>query len=176
MSNIALPEVNALEYSLLAGLSFDLNIDSPAWLAWLHDLQNHEATPFTASQASSPVIIAEIIRGVEVQREQQELANEQGRHAVSLSCDIIGSPSGRHRRTRKPSLFDMPLTPRSESSMSGCFDLDASGPIEQRPRYSKHFALPHMSRAAPSFGSCGAATTYQSINAGLDHPGRMMMA
>jgi len=176
VSNITLPEVNALEYSLLAGLNFDLNVDTPAWLAWLHDLQVHQTTSFVVAQASSPPIIAEIIRGVEVQREQQALANEQGKHAVSLSCDVLASPSS-SRRTRKTSLFDLPLTPRSESSTSGGFDLDASGPIEQRPRYNKQVVLPPIPYSnAPSFAACGTAYKYSGGQAEFDYPGRMMMA
>ena len=169
--------MNALEYSLLAGLNFDLNIDTPAWLAWLHDLQTHQSTAFVVSQAPSPLIISDIIRGVEIQRDQQAIANEQGKHAVSLSCDVTASPP-QHGRTRKMSLFDLPLTPRSESSMSGCFDLDASGPIEQRPRYNKQVVLPPVSySSSAAIGACGgAASKYGGYKADFDYPGRMMMA
>merc|ERR1712093_925600 len=180
VSGITLPEVNALEYSLLAGLSFDINLHTDTWLAWLQDLENQGTTRFTRERVQVGSIIAPLIRKVvqerhafEVkQQEQQQLQygdrdgeDQQDHHPLSYSTSTIASVD-----------MPMPMTPispppRSESSWSSVFDMDAAVPIEQRPKYKKAFS--HQPEAAASGLSsswnqtgCAAFPSHSSASVG----------
>lgn len=139
VANVALPEVNALEYSLLNALHFDVNVATETWMTWLRDLDTQQATISSESSFTTCAHIRAVIDGVIGQQYEQDLARHQQRHATSLSASpsMVSSPL-MDVRARKLSM-DMPLTPltpRSDAtSGNGSFDLDAAGPLEMRPRY-----------------------------------------
>lgn len=162
VSGITLPEVNALEYSLLAGLSFDINVNTDTWLTWLQDLENQSTTRFTREHVHVSSIVAPLICKVvqerrafdlkqqqqqQIQLEQQQLADLQREQQDPLSYSISSAASSK-------ASMDMPMTPispppRSESSWSSVFEMDAAVPIEQRPKYKKAFSH-QPETAAPS--------------------------
>lgn len=143
VSGITLPEVNALEYSLLAGLSFDINVETDTWLAWLQDLEHQETTRFTRDHVAASTIITPIINKVILERRaflahQQEQQQYPQQELLSYSSSSSSTSS-----TSKRASLDMPMTPlspRSESSWSSVFEMDAAVPIEQRPKYKKAFS------------------------------------
>jgi hypothetical protein len=141
VANVALPEVNALEYSLLNALHFDVNVETETWMTWLRDLDTQQATIPSEISFSTCAHIRAVIDGVIGQQYEQDLARHQQRHATSLSaCPSMVSSPLMDVRTRKLSM-EMPLTPltpRSDAtSGNGSFDLDAAGPLELRPNYKQ---------------------------------------
>lgn len=170
VANVALPEVNALEFSLLAGLNFDINVEAPDWLAYLVDTRSHRATAFVQGQVSTESLVGPLIESARAQEQNVFEAKESMCHAAFALPDAVlrtppsASAATRSQRVRAASRShavqhpaiaspvtgagldyggDL-LTPRSEtSSMSGGFDLDAAGPIEQRPRYKTTQSLTH---------------------------------
>ena len=170
VANIALPEVNALEFSLLAGLNFDINVEAPDWLAYLVDTQSHRATAFVQGLVSTASLVGPLIESARAQEQNVVEAKASRSHAAFTPSDAVqrtppsATEVARSKRVRTASrshnvqrsagasvgaavvveVDDDLLTPRSEtSSMSGGFDLDAAGPIEQRPRYKTTQSLTH---------------------------------
>lgn len=148
VSDITLPEINALEYSLLSGLSFDINIDTDTWLAWLRDLEHQRVTCFVSNQAPVAFMITPLIQSVLAQQQEQAISREAQRHPTSLSSTLVSSPFVWHSDWMMQDASVVPASPCSNDSMANALDLDAAGPLEQRPRYSPDFFnLPYTSTA-----------------------------
>ncbi|KAL7009243.1 hypothetical protein EMMF5_001441 [Cystobasidiomycetes sp. EMM_F5] len=157
VSNINLNEINALEYSLLSGLSFNVNIETAVWLQWLHKLEYSQPPVFTSDQVSVASIITPMIEGVYAQQQELDMSRRLGKHPVTLSCALLTASSkveGTHTRTPQRTSAARnqiwsPQSPGSDGSVTDAFDLDAAGPLEQRPRYSAH--LPQNPAMLPIF-------------------------
>lgn len=153
VSDVTLNEINALEYSLLSGLHFDINIDTQSWTEWLREVEHVPVSVFAVDQMPAHGIVTSLLHGVAAQRSEITAAKTARKHPVSLSsvlpaCALSSSPRG--RRVSKlgqshPNHFWSPASPLSDRSSFDGFDLDAAGPLEAevRPRYRPTAAL-HM--------------------------------
>lgn len=167
VANVTLPEVNALEFSMLSSLEFDINVLSSDWLAWLRDLQYQRTTRFSSSamaaggeQAQVAVDVASIVTpligGVLAhQEEHARLFNSPAGSSApemerfdSMQDDAPYKSSIKSKKTSRAfELMDDDMVPFAsgengdDRTASPSFDMDAAGPleVEQRPRYNKAF-------------------------------------
>lgn len=190
VANVTLPEVNALEFSMLSSLEFDINVLSSDWLAWLRDLQYQRTTRFSSSTATTATgeqgqvvnvasVVTPLISGVLAH--QEEHARLFNSPIGSSTPEMERSDSVQDDTPYKSSIKSKKLT-RSSSLMTGddsvpfqsgddgdegrgstSFDMDAAGPleVEQRPRYNKAFGAAPISPSYKSTKKIGYLDNFQ---------------
>lgn len=188
VANVTLPEVNALEFSMLSSLEFDINVLSSDWLAWLRDLQYQRTTRFSSSTATTVTgeqgqvvsvasVVTPLISGVLAH--QEEHARVFNSPIGSSTPEMERSDSVQDDTPYKSSIKSEKLT-RSSPLMTGddlapfqsgddgergspCFDMDAAGPleVEQRPRYNKAFGAAPISPSYKSTKKIGYLDNFQ---------------